>query len=92
MTYKTILSVFDHTVSKAGLQPAIELAKAGEIHLAILIIGIAPPSPLYVYGFPTDGITVIPEAWQEEITAGTMALSAKVREIEKIVQDADNCH
>ena len=88
MTYKTILTVVDISVSAASLKQAIELAQGSNAHLAVLIISIAPASPLYAYGYPPYGTVVVPDDWQDEIKVGANALSKKANEVEKILQDA----
>jgi nucleotide-binding universal stress UspA family protein len=71
---KTLMSVLGSEQTIDTLKSDISLAAANGCHLAVQIIGIAPPPPTSVYG-------IVPaEAWTEERELASKATKAKAEE------------
>lgn len=85
MENTTLLTVIGTDFTKADLTPAIETARAKNVHLAALVVGAIPPFPNYGVGMLPYGSAVIPDAWQDAVHKVTHDLKSKVDEIEHVL-------
>lgn len=82
MSYKTILTVVDTSVTDEELIPSLEMARAAGSHLAVLVVAITPPPPVVDYG-----AVMLPGSWQMDIQKGAEALGKRAGAIEKLMQE-----
>lgn len=81
MSYKTILTVIDTSVTDQEFATALELAREAGSHLAVLVVAVTPPPPVVDYG-----AVVLPGSWQADIQKGAQALGERAGAIEKLMQ------
>ena len=86
MVTKTLLTFIDKSGDVAALKPLIDWVQKNDWHLSVQVIGIASPSPLYVYGVSPYGGMVIPDDWSKQLEAEAQEVSTKVDEVQNALQ------
>ena len=89
MENSTILVAISKECPDADLSRILEAARVQSVHVAVLIVGEMPQIPIYSYGAPPYGTTVIPEDWQNEARAEQDALNAKTDAVEALLKRHD---
>jgi nucleotide-binding universal stress UspA family protein len=89
MENSTILVAISKECPDADLSRMLEAARVQSVHVAVLIVGEMPQIPIYSYGAPPYGTTVIPEDWQNEARAEQDALNAKTDAVEALLKRHD---
>lgn len=87
MKNATILVLASKDCQTSTLEPLIELARADDLHLAVVVMNLTPQLPVYSYGFSPYSPPVFPDAWQEEFLSNAEAISKKVQEIEALFEN-----
>jgi len=85
MKNSTFLTVVSNTCSESELKPLIEVARANNGHLSVLVLGPAPQLP-YSAGFSPYRAAAFPNEWKENFLAESQALSEKVEKLETLLQ------
>jgi len=73
--------------SESELMPLIEIARAEDAHLAILVLGASPQMPIYSSDFSPYRAAIHPGEWQKDFLAENEALSAKAQEFESMLRN-----
>ncbi|AXI54176.1 universal stress protein [Sulfitobacter sp. JL08] len=89
MENSTILFAISKECPDADLSRILEAARVQSVHVAVLIVGEMPQIPIYSYGAPPYGTTVIPEDWQNEARTEQDALNAKTDAVEALLKRHD---
>ncbi len=89
MAAKTLLTFIDKSDDVACLSNLINWTQTQDRHLTVMVMGVASPSPLYVYGVSPYGGLVIPDEWSQQIEDEAKEVSAKVDEVELVLQTSD---
>ena len=86
MTSKTLLTFIDQSDDVAIIKPIMDWVQTNNWHLTVQVIGIASPSPYYVYAMSPYSGAVYPDDWHEQIEAEAKEVSEKVDEVESLLQ------
>lgn len=89
MENSTILVAISKECPDADLSRLLETARTQSLHVAVLIVGEMPQIPVYSYGAPPYGTTIIPEDWQSDVKAEQNALHAKTDVVEALLNRHD---
>ena len=87
MSRKTVLVPIYKDTPVNALEPFFESARSDDLHLNLVVVGIAPPTPVYAYGYPPYGAIAFPEEWQKTLEEINSDTGGKVEEIEKALMD-----
>lgn len=88
MSRRTHLVVVDTLCSTERIASEIRALSSDSTYIAVLVLGLAPESPISAYNAPLYGAYVIPEAWQEEHNARNKITATRADDVEKILQAA----
>lgn len=82
MKNANVLLVLGKSSTPAEMEALATTARDRGLHLAVLVLGEAPPMPTYVYGGGIHAAFVIPDSWQADVERENAALASTSRAIE----------
>ena len=82
MKNASVLVLLGKSGTTAELEALATTARDRRLHLAVLVIGEAPPLPSYIYGGGLYGALVVPDNWQEDVERENAALASTSQTIE----------
>ncbi|MBQ2260359.1 MAG: universal stress protein [Loktanella sp.] len=59
------------------------------VHLSIMVVGVAPPLPMWAYGSAPYGPIIFPDSWHDSYREGGTEVTDRADAIEKLLQSAD---
>lgn len=87
MGLRTHLVVVDTFCSIEEITLALQTLSSDSTYLAVLVLGLAPQSPISTYSASPYGAYVIPVVWQEEFNTQNKKTATRANDVEKILQD-----
>lgn len=85
MKNTTTLLIINPDTPDATISAHAEAAGVQNIHLSLLMLGAAPPLPVYAYGVPPYGGMNIPDNWGEVLNDTRKALRDRETQIKEVL-------
>ncbi len=87
MKNATLLIVLGADANASDLEALANAARERTLHLRILILGVMPQIPTYVYGMGSYGAFRVPDDWQATVNSISAALERTRREVADYMAD-----
>ncbi|WP_227269532.1 universal stress protein [Roseobacter weihaiensis] len=85
MERATVLFVVTQDTPDEVISELAEASAQEQMHLSCMLLGIAPPLPMYAYGVPPYGTMSVPDNWAEVTNAANDRQNQRAEQIEGLL-------